>query len=109
MLFQKLSQTEIAQIVRLMLGATEGAARRSRGRARGHRRAIEWLGEHGYEPEYGARPLRRLIQREVDDRIADLFVTGDLGDGEAVKVDASDGTLTVASVPRAIAEVKLAA
>ena len=40
--------------------------------------AIDWLAEHGYEPEYGARPLRRLIQREVDDRIAELFVSGAL-------------------------------
>ncbi|QAY72023.1 ATP-dependent Clp protease ATP-binding subunit [Agromyces protaetiae] len=108
-LFQKLSQGEIAQIVRLMLGATEG---RLAAREVGFEvtdAAIAWLGEHGYEPEYGARPLRRLIQREVDDRIADLFVTGDLGDGEAVNVDASDGALIVASVPRAFAEVKLAA
>ena len=62
--------------------------------------AIDWLVEHGYEPEYGARPLRRLIQREVDDRIAELFVSGALVDGGAVTVDAQAGSLVVSSGPR---------
>jgi ATP-dependent Clp protease ATP-binding subunit ClpC len=55
------------------------------------------MAEHGYEPEFGARPLRRLIQREVDDRISDLLVSGELGDGGLVRVDASGGELVVAS------------
>ncbi len=57
--------------------------------------AVDWIAEHGYEPEYGARPLRRLIQREVDDRIAELFVDGVLVDGGSVTVDAADGALVV--------------
>jgi ATP-dependent Clp protease ATP-binding subunit ClpC len=55
--------------------------------------ATDWLAEHGYEPEYGARPLRRLIQREVDDRIATLVVDGAVGDGDTVRVDVADGVL----------------
>lgn len=100
-LFQKLSSSEIAQIVRLMLGATSA---RLAAREIGFEvtdAAVALLAERGYEPEYGARPLRRLIQREIDDRIADLFVTGALGDGEAVRVDAADGEFVVASVPNA--------
>ena len=46
---------------------------------------------------FGIRPLRRLIQREVDDRIADLFVTGSLVDGGTVTVDASVEALSVRS------------
>ncbi len=67
------------------------------------------LAERGYEPEYGARPLRRVIQREIDDRISDLFVSGALGDGEGVRVDAVDGEFVVVPVPRAIVEVPAAA
>ena len=55
------------------------------------------LAEHGYEPQYGARPLRRLVQRWVDDRIADLFVSGDVTDGGAVRVDAVADDLVVTS------------
>ena len=71
--------------------------------------AVSLLAERGYEPEYGARPLRRVIQREIDDRIADLFVTGALGDGEGVRVDAADGEFVVASVPRAMVSLDQAA
>ncbi|MEZ3159520.1 ATP-dependent Clp protease ATP-binding subunit [Microbacterium sp. BWT-B31] len=96
-LFRKLDREQLREIVRLMLGATAARLARREVTIEVTDAATEWLAEHGYEPEYGARPLRRLIQREVDDRIADLFVTGALVDGGAVTVDASAGDLTVMS------------
>jgi ATP-dependent Clp protease ATP-binding subunit ClpC len=102
-LFRKLAGPELRQIVRILLGATE---RRLAGREVAidvTDAAIDWLVEHGYEPEYGARPLRRLIQREVDDRIAELFVGGALTDGGAVTVDAAGGEIVVGSVGLAAA------
>jgi ATP-dependent Clp protease ATP-binding subunit ClpC len=103
-LFRKLDQPQLRQIVGLLLGASEARlAKREVGLVVTDA-ATDWLAEHGYEPEYGARPLRRLIQREVDDRIADLFVTGALVDGGSVTVDASAGELTVHSeAPVAVA------
>ena len=94
-LFRKLDLPQLREIVSLMLGTTTA---RLSAREIGFDvsdAAIDWLAEHGYEPEYGARPLRRLIQREIDDRIADLLVSGELGDGGAVHVDAADGRLAV--------------
>ena len=67
------------------------------------------MSRRGYEPEYGARPLRRVIQREIDDRISDLFVSGALGDGEGVRVDAADGEFVVVPVPRATVTLAAAA
>ena len=96
-LFRKLAREQLREIVRLMLGATE---RRLVGREVSLEvtdAAIDWLVENGYEPEYGARPLRRLIQREVDDRIAELFVGGELVDGGSVTVDAAGGVVSVTS------------
>jgi ATP-dependent Clp protease ATP-binding subunit ClpB len=46
-----------------------------------------WLAEKGYDPVYGARPLRRLIQREIEDRLANLLLAGSVSDGSVVKVD----------------------
>jgi ATP-dependent Clp protease ATP-binding subunit ClpB len=68
---------------RLTLGVTPGARM--------------WLSERGYDPIYGARPLRRLMQHEIDDRLATALIAGNIADGEAVVVDvASDGdSLTV--------------
>ena len=108
-LFTKLTQEQIAEIVRLMLGATVARLSAREVGFEATDAAVAWLAEHGYEPEYGARPLRRLIQREVEDRIADLFVTGSLGDGEAVQVDAVDGSLVVTPVARATVELPAAA
>jgi len=56
-----------------------------------------WLAEKGYDPVYGARPLRRLMQREIDDRLANLLLAGDLSEGSqvVVDVDGSEDHLTV--------------
>ena len=94
-LFRKLDRPQLREIVRLLLGATSA---RLAGRDVGlevTEAAVDWLAEHGYEPEYGARPLRRLIQREVDDRIAEAFVDGSLVDGGAVTVDAAGDEIVV--------------
>ncbi|MGD8166631.1 ATP-dependent Clp protease ATP-binding subunit [Herbiconiux sp. P16] len=94
-LFRKLEKAQLRQIVSLLLDAT-------RARLDSHEitltvtdAAIDWMAENGYEPEYGARPLRRVIQRNVDDAIADLLVTGSLVDGGSVTVDAASGSLSV--------------
>jgi ATP-dependent Clp protease ATP-binding subunit ClpC len=96
-LFRKLDKPQLREIVRLLLGATEKRVHGREVTIDVTDAAVDWLVEHGYEPEYGARPLRRLIQREVDDRIAELFVSGALADGGAVTVDAASGLLVVTS------------
>jgi ATP-dependent Clp protease ATP-binding subunit ClpC len=102
-LFSKLGRDELSRIVRLMLQATADRLAAREVSLDVTDAAVAWLGEHGYEPEYGARPLRRLIQREIDDRIADLFVSGELRDGARVQVDAVDGALRV-TVPFEVAQ-----
>lgn len=96
-LFRKLDRDQLRRIVDLMLGATRARLAAREASIEVTPAAVDWLAEHGYEPEYGARPLRRLIQREIDDRIADLFVSGELTDGGTVEVDAADGSLVVRS------------
>lgn len=108
-LFQKLGAAELEQIVRLMLGATSQRLAAREVAFEVTDAAVALLAERGYEPEYGARPLRRVIQREIDDRIADLFVTGALGDGEGVRVDAVDGEFAVTAVPNATVSLEQAA
>jgi ATP-dependent Clp protease ATP-binding subunit ClpB len=49
--------------------------------------ARSWLADRGYDPVYGARPLRRLMQREIDDRLARALLGGDIRDGDTVRVD----------------------
>jgi len=102
-LFRKLDQPQLRRIVRLLLGATEERLAKREVSFAATDAAVDWLAAHGYEPEYGARPLRRLIQREVDDRVADLFVAGTVADGGAVTVDAVGGELVV-TAPAPVAQ-----
>jgi ATP-dependent Clp protease ATP-binding subunit ClpC len=58
--------------------------------------AIDWLADRGFQPEYGARPLRRTIQRELDNRLSRMLLNADLAPGQTVRVDTADGQLTFA-------------
>ncbi|GAA1357475.1 ATP-dependent chaperone ClpB [Arthrobacter rhombi] len=68
--------------------------------------AREWLALTGYDPAYGARPLRRLVQREIGDRLARAVLSGGIADGDTVEVDAPEGEegLTVTRSAAAEAE-----
>lgn len=57
--------------------------------------ARSWLAEKGYEPAFGARPLKRVIQKELNDPLADLILSGTVGDGATVKVSADKNGLIV--------------
>lgn len=96
-LFRKLDQEQLRSIVSIQLRTTE-----ARLQAQGigldvQDAAVDWIAEHGYEPEYGARPLRRVIQREVDDAIADLLVVEALQEGGTVTLSVDDGELRVST------------
>ncbi|MGN6132437.1 MAG: hypothetical protein ACTHOK_19045, partial [Nocardioidaceae bacterium] len=55
--------------------------------------SVDWLAERGFQPEYGARPLRRTIQREVDNPISRLLLEGRVSRGQRVRVSVQDGAL----------------
>ncbi|MFD9973123.1 ATP-dependent chaperone ClpB [Streptomyces sp. NPDC059017] len=57
--------------------------------------ALEWLAEEGNDPAYGARPLRRLVQTAIGDRLAKEILAGEVKDGDTVRVDRADGGLIV--------------
>jgi ATP-dependent Clp protease ATP-binding subunit ClpB len=57
--------------------------------------ARSWLAERGFDPIYGARPLRRLMQHEIDDKLARSLLTGEIADGDTVKVELVDDGLAV--------------
>ncbi len=56
------------------------------------------LGDLGYDPTYGARPLRRVIQKQLTDRLALALLKGELHEGDSVTVDAVDGELALETV-----------
>ncbi|WP_146793876.1 ATP-dependent Clp protease ATP-binding subunit [Agrococcus baldri] len=92
-LFQKLDPEQLQRIVTLLLDRVGDRLRAQDVELSVTDAALAWLAEHGYEPEFGARPLRRLIQREVEDRVADLIVGG--LEAGTVRVDVDGDALTV--------------
>jgi len=94
-IFSPLDTSELAQIVSLYVDRL--------GRRLADRRlelavtpdARSWLAEKGYDPIYGARPLRRLMQREIDDKLARSLISGEIQDGDTVRVDLGPDGLTV--------------
>ena len=57
--------------------------------------AIDWLAKAGYDPVYGARPLKRVIQRHLQNPLAELLLDGTLSDGGTINVSAADKRLTI--------------
>ena len=60
---------------------------------------MELLGTKGYDPDYGARPLRRVIQNTIEDELADRLLRGELKGGGAVHVTVVDGEIKVSTAP----------
>jgi ATP-dependent Clp protease ATP-binding subunit ClpB len=87
LLFDALSTDELAAIVEIQVDRLAKRLADRRLRLEVTDAAAEWLAVEGYDPAFGARPLRRLIQREIGDALARKLLAGEVHDGEAIVVD----------------------
>ncbi len=94
--FAALGKDELAHIVDLQLALLEKRLAVRRIRIDVTAAARSWLAETGYDPAYGARPLRRLIQTAIGDRLARLLIGGEVTDGGKVTVDVGEDGLVLA-------------
>lgn len=88
--FSTLSADDLGQIVEITVDKLQRRLSERRLELAVTPAARLWLAEHGYDPTYGARPLRRLMQKEVDDRLAKALLAGDIHDGDMVRVDLAE-------------------
>jgi ATP-dependent Clp protease ATP-binding subunit ClpB len=95
--FQSLSQSDLGSIVELYIDRLQVRLSDRRLELAVTPAARTWLAERGYDPIYGARPLRRLMQHEIDDKLATALLAGTVRDGDLVTVDRDDDGLTVTS------------
>ena len=86
-MFDALTRENLGEIVDLLVASLESRLRERRIGLTVTEPARGWLARVGYDPAFGARPLRRLIQREIGDRLAKLLLSGDVQDGQNVTVD----------------------
>ncbi len=87
--FSPLSTDDLGQIVSLQIDRLERRLSERRLQLAVTPDARTWLAERGYDPVYGARPLRRLMQHEIDDALARAILSGTIADGDVVRVDVS--------------------
>ncbi|WP_166970181.1 ATP-dependent Clp protease ATP-binding subunit [Brevibacterium atlanticum] len=99
-MFSRLDREQLRSIVEAQLAASRARVEAQEISLEVSPEALDWLAEKGYEPEFGARPLRRVIQRELDDRIADLLVTEAVDEGGRIRAAVVDGELSVEAVTR---------
>jgi ATP-dependent Clp protease ATP-binding subunit ClpB len=102
-LFHRLGRGDMTGIVEIQLRRLEALLEDRKIRLRVSDAAKRWLAEAGYDPVYGARPLKRTIQKSLQDPLARLILEGRIRDGDVVDVDAGDGGLLINGAPAAMA------
>jgi ATP-dependent Clp protease ATP-binding subunit ClpB len=102
--FHRLGRREIDRIVGIQMGRLQRLLSERKITIALDEAARAWLADRGYDPVYGARPLKRVIQRELQDPLARLILEGRLKDGETLQVSAEAGHLTLNGVPTGLAK-----
>ncbi|MBB37319.1 MAG: ATP-dependent chaperone ClpB [Hirschia sp.] len=97
--FKRLGRKEIDRIVKVQLKRLEKLLADRRITIQLDEAAMQWLSDKGYDPVYGARPLKRVIQKEVQDPLARMILEGRIKDGDNVDVAVEGETLTLNGVP----------
>jgi ATP-dependent Clp protease ATP-binding subunit ClpC len=98
-IFQPLTKAQIEQIVDLMVRQVMARLAEQRITLHLTEAARAWLAEHGYDANYGARPLRRLIQRQLENGLSRSLLAGEFGEGDHVRVDVGPAGLTFHKIP----------
>jgi ATP-dependent Clp protease ATP-binding subunit ClpB len=85
-LFAPLQKSELEQIIELQLADIQKRLEERRITIDLDKESKDWLIARGYSPVYGARPLKRLLQKEVETLLAKAIITGEIADGSHVKI-----------------------
>ena len=94
--FHQLTQAELGQIVELMVDKVRERLQERLIGIELTQAAKDWLVEEGFDPAFGARPLRRAVERHIENEVAKRVLSGEFADGDTVDIDAADGKLTFA-------------
>jgi ATP-dependent Clp protease ATP-binding subunit ClpB len=96
LLFSRLSRANMTDIVDIQLNGLRKLLADRKVELKVDSKALQWLANRGYDPVYGARPLKRVIQRSLQNPLATLLLEGRVKEGDTVEVGVSGGELTVA-------------
>ncbi len=108
-LFHRLKRNQMAAIVDIQLGRLRALLEDRKITLELDDSARDWLAERGYDPAYGARPLKRVIQKQVQDPLAEKMLAGEIADGAIVRVSAGTDRLLFEAADQAAGEAEKAA
>lgn len=97
--FSPLSEDELGQIVEITVDRLQTRLAERRLELAVTPAARSWLADKGFDSQYGARPLRRLMQKEIDDRLARALLAGEISDGDNVRVDLAEDSASLTVEP----------
>jgi len=89
-MFHKLSESDLERIVSVQMSYLEDLLKERKLSIKMDDKAKAWLAKHGFDPAYGARPLKRLIQREIQDKIAKMILAQDVKDDDVINLSVKD-------------------
>jgi ATP-dependent Clp protease ATP-binding subunit ClpB len=95
LLFSRLSRANMTDIVEIQLNRLRKLLADRKVALKFDTKALQWLANRGYDPVYGARPLKRVIQRSLQNPLATLLLEGKVKDGDTVEIGVEGGELTV--------------
>jgi len=93
-LFSPLTREDLKKIVLIQFNLIRDTALRQHISLTISEDALQWLADAGFDPAFGARPLKRVMQRKLTNRISELILEGTIREGESVAIDLQDGALT---------------
>ncbi|KXP04212.1 Clp protease [Tsukamurella pseudospumae] len=99
-IFHRLDKAQLRNIVELILDGTRRLLRAQDVELDVSSTAEDWLADEGFQPQFGARPLRRTVQKELDNRLSSMLLRGDVVGGDTVRVDAGDDGLVLSVVEK---------
>jgi ATP-dependent Clp protease ATP-binding subunit ClpB len=102
-LFHRLRRQDMGKIVEIQLKRLEKLLEERKITLDLDRDAIDWLAAKGYDPAYGARPLKRVIQKDLQDPLAEKILMGEIRDGSKVKITSGSDRLNFRAKPAAVA------
>ncbi len=94
-LFTPLTRADLKKIVLIQFDRIKATALRQRINLTISEAAIQWFANAGFDPAFGARPLKRVMQRKITNRLSALILSGEIGEGDEVAIDMADGELTI--------------
>jgi len=94
--FRPLGKKEIDEIVKINLADLGNRVKKEKGiNLEFSKRLVEYVAEKGYDPEYGARPIRRLVENEIENKIAEVIISDEYEEGDTIKIDLKNDIVSI--------------